>query len=126
MIVRLPRMAEFMGVGGGCSRAYMSATLLLDTGDLKVPIGNLEMGPHLVQGLVGDGVDAEFLLAFCEAEPQPAPSRMTRALAEELGHLGAAVAARQGRLVSVVGGSHLLLRRYWDGGSGSGGNVCMW
>ena len=60
---------------GGCMYpdTYMSAALLLHAGHLEILIGDLEMSPHLLEGLVRDGVDPEFLLALSEAEPQLAP-----------------------------------------------------
>jgi hypothetical protein len=86
----------------------MSANLLLDPGNVKVLIGDLEVGLHLLERLVGDGVDTELLLTLGEAEPELAPCRVTRPLAEETGHLLAAVAARQRRLVRVERGNHLV------------------
>lgn len=79
----------------------MSTTLLLHTRNLKVLIRNLKMSLHLLQGLIGNGIDAKLLLALCEAEPQLAPGRVPRSLAEELGHGGAAVPRRERGLVAV-------------------------
>ena len=53
--------------------AYMSSTLLLNTSSLKVLIGDCKVGPHLLQCLVRDGVNAEFFLALGKAEPQFTP-----------------------------------------------------
>lgn len=51
----------------------MSSTLLLNTSSLKVLIGDCKVGPHLLQCLVRDGVNAEFFLALGKAEPQFTP-----------------------------------------------------
>lgn len=84
----------------------MSSTLLLNTSNLKVLICDLKVGPHLFQCLRRDCVNSKFSLALSEAEPQLAPGRMARSLAKELGHFRAAIAARQGCLVSIVLGGH--------------------
>ena len=87
----------------------MSALLLLDAGRLKVLVGQGKVGLHLLEGLGGDEVEAELLLALGEVEPELAPGRVSGALAEELGHLGAALPSREGGLVGVedgLGGGH--------------------
>lgn len=48
---------------------HMTTNLLLMARNLKVLVSNSEMSPHLLERLVGDGVDAELLLALGEVEP---------------------------------------------------------
>lgn len=88
----------------------MPTLLFLDTDSLEVFVRHREVRLHLVQCLIGDGVNSELLLAFSKVEPQLAPCRVPGSLAKEIGHLGAAIAARQGCLVRIILGSHF--RRY--------------
>lgn len=87
-------------------QTHVSAALLFNTSDLKVLISQLQVSLHLLQSLRCDRVDSQLLLALSKTEPQLAPCRVSAALAEKLGHLGAAVAARQGCLVGIVGRRH--------------------
>lgn len=82
-------------------RPYVSATLFLNTGHLKTLVRNDKICLHLLQGLVGNGINAQLPLALCEAEPKLAPGRVPRSLTEKLGHGGAAVAGGEGGLVTV-------------------------
>ncbi len=84
------------------SNAYMPTLLLFDAGNLEVIIRHREVRLHLLQRLIRDGVDSKLLLALSEVEPQLAPGRVPRSLAKEVGHLRAAIAARQGCVVSIV------------------------
>lgn len=81
---------------------YVTALLLLNAGNLKVVVADGQVSSHLLEGFVGNRVDAELLLALGQTQPELAPGRVTRALAEELRHGGAAVPRRQRRLVAVV------------------------
>src|ERR1700744_6524999 len=87
--------------------AYMTTLLLLDPGRFEVLISHDKMGLHLLQRIVGDDVDAQLLLALGEVQPQLAPGGVARPLAEEAGHLRAAVAAGQRGLVGVVRRRHV-------------------
>lgn len=87
---------------------YMTSNPLLDTRSFKVIVGHDEVSPHLVQGLRSNGIDTQLVLSLSKTQPELAPGRMPRPLAEELGHLSAAVAACQGCLVDIV---RALLRR---------------
>jgi hypothetical protein len=80
----------------------MSATLLLHAGNVKVLIGHHKVSPHLLQGLVRDSIDPQLPLALSQPEPELAPGRVPRSLAEELRHGGAAVAGGESGLVAVV------------------------
>ena len=84
----------------------MPTLLLLDTGNLEVFVRHREVRLHLFQRCIGDGVDSKLLLALGEVEPQLAPGRVPRSLAKESGHLRAAIAAGQGRLVGIILGGH--------------------
>ena len=84
----------------------MSTNLLLHTGHLKVLISNRQVSLHLLQSLGSNSVNAQLLLALSQTQPELAPSRVTRALAEESGHLFAAVAGGEGGLVRVVRRGH--------------------
>lgn len=86
----------------------MTSNPLLDTRSFKVIVGHDEVSPHLVQGLRSNGIDTQLVLSLSKTQPELAPGRMPRPLAEELGHLSAAVAACQGCLVDIV---RALLRR---------------
>lgn len=79
----------------------VAAFLLLDAGQLEVVIGDPKVSSHLLEGFRRDGLDPQLLLALGQVEPQLAPSRVARSLAEELRHLTTAVSPRQGRLVRV-------------------------
>lgn len=87
---------------------YMTSDSLLNTRSFKIVVGHDKVSPHLVQGLRSNGVDAQLVLSLGKAQPELAPGRVSRTLAEELRHLSAAVAACQGCLVDIVGA---LLRR---------------
>lgn len=84
----------------------MTSALLLDAGHLEVLVRDGQMGAHLLEGLVGNGVDAQLLLALGQGQPQLAPGRVAGALAKELRHGGAAVPRRQRRLVRVERRGH--------------------
>lgn len=111
------------GVHGG--HDVVAADLLLLAGDVEGLVRGAEVGPHLVEGLVGDlprvrrcpliqremsGLqghgtylsDAEILLGLGEPRPQLAPGPSARARAEEGQHLLGGVAPREGCLVRVV------------------------
>lgn len=85
----------------------MSTTLLFDTSNLKLLIGYDKMSFHLFKGLGGNNVNSKSLLTLGETEPELSPGGMSCALAEELGHGRAAVAASQRRLVGIVRRRHL-------------------
>lgn len=87
---------------------YMTSNPLFDTRSFKVLVGHDKVSPHLFQGLGGNGLNAQLVLSLGKAQPELAPSRVSRPLAEELRHLSTAVAACQGCLVDIV---RALLRR---------------
>ena len=89
------------------SDAYMPTLLLLDTSSLKVFVRHREVPFHLLQRLVSDGINSKLLLALSEVQPQPAPGRVSRSLAKEVGHLQAAIAARQRCLICIILRVHL-------------------
>lgn len=89
--------------GVNVSHDIVSAPLLLDPGNLEVFVCNFKMLPHLFKGLKSDRVDTKLPLRLGQKQPELAPLRMTRALAEELRHLLAAVPGGQRRLVRVEG-----------------------
>lgn len=79
----------------------MSANLLLDTSSLEILIRNHKVSLHLLKGLGSNGINSEGLLTLGETEPQLSPGRMSRALAEDLGHGSAAVASGERRLIGI-------------------------
>ena len=81
----------------------MTTSLFLDPCDLKVGIGHCEMLPHLPEGFRRDSLNAELLFALCQDQPQLAPLRVAGTLAEEVGHLWAAIPSRQRGLVGIEG-----------------------
>lgn len=81
---------------------YMTSNLLFDTRSFKVIVGHGKVSPHLVQSLRSNGIDTQLGFSLGQTEPKLAPGRVPRPLAEELGHLSAAVAACQGCLVDIV------------------------
>lgn len=87
---------------------YMTSNILLDTCSFKVVVSHGKVSPHLVQSLRSDDIDPQLVLSLGKTQPELAPDRVPRSLAEELGHLCAAVAACQGCLVDIV---RALLRR---------------
>lgn len=93
---------ERRGIATAAS-THMTSDLLLDTRRLKVVVGDGEVSPHLGQSLGRDNLNAQLVLGLGKAQPEAAPDGVPGPLAEELRHLGAAVAAGQGRLVDIVG-----------------------
>lgn len=87
---------------------HMTSNPLLDARSFKVIVGHGKVSPHLVQSLRSNGVDTQLVFSLGKAQPELAPGRVPRPLAEELGHLSAAIAACQGCLVAIV---RALLRR---------------
>lgn len=86
----------------------MTSNPLLDTRSFKVLVGHDKVSLHLFQSLRSNGIDAQLVLSLGQTQPELAPGRVPRPLAEELRHLSAAVAAGQGCLVNIV---RALLRR---------------
>jgi len=75
--------------------------LLLDLGDAEIIVCNDQVFPHLAQGVIANGLNAELFLCFCQEEPKFAPCRVPTALGEQLRHLRGAVATSKGSLVGI-------------------------
>lgn len=98
-----------------CSRvasdAYMdvghdvvATDLLLDASNFEGLISHGQVGAHLLKGLVGDLLDAEFLLSLGEEEPELPPGGCPGPRGEQGQHLLGCVAGPQRGLVRVEAG----------------------
>lgn len=85
------------------SHYIMSPPLLLFRSDLEVLLGQIKVGLHLSNCLIGDG-QTELLLRLRKPYPQLAPCAEAGLVGEKLGHFWGGIARGQRGLVDVVVG----------------------
>lgn len=90
------------------SHNIMSPNLFLDSGDLKVLVSHHQMLLHLLERLIADLLNSKLFLCLSQVEPQLAPRRVSRTLAEKLRHFRRAVSSCERGLIRVKDGGAIL------------------